>query len=88
VDDQLAALQRFNATLRQFNHSLRGSMNDLRRNHDKVLPLWRDSFRREYDRRWTSFSGPVERYNKGQGDRYERFVNEKIRAISRYLHGD
>ena len=87
MDDQLAALQRFRGSLQQFNESLHSSLKELSANHNAVTPIWRDSFRREYDRRWSSFSDPVDRYNQGQGERYERFVNEKIVALNRYLHG-
>lgn len=87
MDDQLAALTRFRSTLRQFNEGLTTSMKDLHRQDEDVKRLWQDSFRREYDKRWTSFSGPVERYSKTQGARYEKFVDEKIRALNRYLHG-
>lgn len=87
MDDQLAALNRFRTSLRQFNQSLNGSMKELRRQDEQVKRLWRDSFRRDYDKRWASFSGPVEKYSQTQGARYEKFVDDKIRALNRYLHG-
>lgn len=87
MDDQLAALTRFRATLRQFNQSLATTMKDLERQDDQVKRLWQDSFRRQYDRRWAEFSGPVKKYSQSQGGKYEKFVDEKIRALNRYLHG-
>ncbi len=87
MDDQFAELQRFGNSLRSFNQRLQDSVKELERRHQAVDPLWKDSFRAEYDRAWLKFENDMSTYLTRWAHRYEAFIAEKARALSQYLHG-
>lgn len=87
MDELERELVRFQQALKRFNETLRSSHDDLRRHHERVDPLWKDTFRKEYDRRWESFSGPVKKYVDHHGREYERIVENRLQHTRRYQHG-
>lgn len=87
MDDLERELIRFDEALKRFNEHLKSSHDDLRRHHERVDTLWQDEFRKEYDRRWNEFSGPVEKYVAGQGQAYERLIAKRLQAVRRYQRG-
>ncbi|WP_044205403.1 hypothetical protein [Coleofasciculus chthonoplastes] len=87
LDDTFREMQRFHTELRKFNDMLGASMRDLQVNHDKVSPHWQDEMRRDYDAQWREFDEMMKRYMNRDGPNYVRFLDEKLRHLSRYLRG-
>lgn len=87
LDDTYKELQTFDAALRRFHEALRSAERSLKSSHDRVDPLWRDSFRRDYDRRWREFGENLDGYMKHSADSYERFIAEKRQHLGRFLNG-
>lgn len=87
MDDQYAELRRFHGALTGFNQQLRRSVQDLKSRHDAVAPYWKDEFRRTYDSEWGTFDREMTDYLKRSAGRYERFLDDKIKALGRYLNG-
>ena len=87
MDDTFREMQRFHTELRKFNDMLGVSMKELQANHDKVSPHWQDEMRRDYDAQWREFDEMMKRYMNREGPNYVRFLDEKLRHLSRYLRG-
>jgi len=88
MDDQLAQMERFLHDLRGFNDQLASAARELAAAHDRVSPLWQDSFRREYDALYAPFAERLERYHTQEAPAFEAFLHEKIAALHRYLFGN
>lgn len=80
-------LHRFHARLVRFDEELTAGLSELERQHEQIDPVWRDRFRREYDRRYEELSTPVGAYADSEADAFERFLAGQIRALRRYLDG-
>jgi hypothetical protein len=85
MDDQLAQMERFRQDLSAFNERLAGAARDLTAAHERLSPLWQDSFRREYDMLYTPFSERLDHYHSQEAPAFERFLDQKIAALRRYL---
>lgn len=87
MDDQYQQMKIFATTLSDFNEHLGASVNDLRRNHDNVSPLWQDQMRREYDAVWGPFEEMMRHYLERESPNYVEFLSIKLHALKRYLEG-
>lgn len=87
MDDVERELKRFQRDLEAFNSTLRGATGALQREHDRISSIWNDEFSREYQRRWRTFSGNMERYQKSDASRYESFIKSKVRQVGGFLRG-
>lgn len=87
MDDQYHQMQIFAATLSDFNEHLGASVNDLRRNHDNVSPLWQDQMRKKYDSVWGPFEEKMRHYLEVESPNYIEFLHIKLQALKRYLEG-
>ena len=88
MDDQYYSMQNFRGVLLRFNEALRGSVADLKTQHENVSPNWQDQWRKEYDSIWTPFEETMDRYVNAEGRNYEEFLNLKSEALRRYLFGN
>jgi hypothetical protein len=87
MDDQLAQMERFQRDLRTFNERLNAVARELVAAHERLSPLWDDSFRREYDALYQPFAERLERYRAHEAPAFEHFLREKSAALQRYLFG-
>lgn len=87
MDETQRELQRFNTDLKRFNQTMKAASSALHRSHESVAPIWNDSFRRQYDRRWNDFGKHMSDYLQREAGRYESFMSTKIQQIGRYLNG-
>jgi hypothetical protein len=87
MDDQLAQMERFRHELRAFNERLNAAARDLAAAHERLAPLWQDSFRRDYDAVYSPFAERLEHYHVHEAPAFEQFLDEKAAALKRYLLG-
>jgi hypothetical protein len=87
MDDAFAALQRFDKALRSFDDELRRSMKQIEEHFDSISPIWTDTTRRTFERRWNELRDPIETYVSRDAPAYEHFIDERIKRLRRYLHG-
>ncbi len=87
MDDQLARLERFHRDLRAFHERLSIAARELASAHDRLAPLWKDSFRRDYDALYQPLAQQLERYRAREAPAFELFLREKSAALRRYLLG-
>lgn len=87
MDDQLAQMERFRHDLRAFNERLTAAARELAGAHERLAPLWRDSFRREYDALYAPWSERLEQYRNHEAPAFEQFLDQKAAALHRYLFG-
>jgi uncharacterized protein YukE len=87
MDVQYEQMKRFQQALIAFNESLRASMRDLEREHDRVSPHWQDQMRAQYDALWEHFSQTIKHYCVVEGPSTVGFLAIKIHATERYLNG-
>ena len=85
MNDTFREMRNFHSELRRFNEQIGASMNDLESNHDRVSPIWQDDMRKEYNSQWQDFDEMMKRYLGREGPAYEQFLDQKLRALSRYL---
>ncbi len=87
MDDQLGQMQRFRHDLRGFNDRLTAAGRELAAAHERLAPLWQDSFRRDYDALYRGLAERLDRYRANEAPAFERFLDEKTAALNRYLFG-
>jgi hypothetical protein len=90
MDDQLAQMERFRHELRAFNERLDAAARELGAAHERLSPLWQDSFRRDYDAQYTPFAERLDRYRAQEApayEQFEQFLDQKMAALRRYLFG-
>lgn len=87
MDDQLAQMERFRHDLRAFHERLTAAARELTDAHERLAPLWQDSFRRDYDALYTPFAERLERYQNQEAPAFERFLDQKAASLHRYLFG-
>jgi hypothetical protein len=87
MDEQLAQMERFQGDLRTFNERLSAAARELLAAHERLSPLWDDSFRREYDALYLPFAERLDRYRAREAPAFEQFLAEKSAALRRYLFG-
>lgn len=87
MDDTYMQMKKFEQNLRSFNDELKSSMRQLETQHENISPLWQDDMRKHYDAVWGPFLATMKHYIKTEGPSYVEFLNIKIHALGRYLHG-
>lgn len=88
MDDVLERMQIFRNVLQGFHESLELSLSDLQSCNDEVAPHWpMDDARRFYEQHYNPLHETLIKYVNHQGPEYINFLEEKSRAIDRYLHG-
>lgn len=87
MDETYVQMQNFERTLRAFNDRLKSSLNELESQHENVSPHWQDEMRRQYDAIWGPFLETMKNYVNKEGPEYVEFLNIKLYALGRYLHG-
>ena len=85
LNDTFRQMRMFSSELNRFNDNLRGSMNDLQQNHDRLSPLWQDNMRQDYDSQWREFDEMMKHYLQREAPAYSQFLDAKLKALSRYL---
>ncbi len=87
MDEQYKEMRRFTDELVTFNTHLSESMRDLKLQHERVDPHWRDEMRRTYDMYWNPLEQLMQNYLEREGPLYTQFLSYKIRALEGYLYG-
>jgi hypothetical protein len=87
MDDVYIRAQELSSGLAEFNDDLRAKMDEVDRSHAHVSPLWDDSMRRDYDRKWIPLQDEMKRYNQQIGPQYVNFLIDRLRHLKSYLHG-
>lgn len=87
MDEQYTEMRRFRDELSRFNTHLLESMRDLKMQHERVDPHWRDEMRRTYDTYWDPLDQLMQNYLEREGPRYTDFLGHKIKALEGYLYG-
>lgn len=87
MNDVDRELRRFLSDLKKFNSSLNGALKELETEHSAVTGLWKDSFRKQYDRLYTGWREPLKKYIEDAGPKFEGFLTTKIAVLQRYLNG-
>jgi uncharacterized protein YukE len=87
MDEQFDQMRAFRDALIDFNERLRGSVEDLRRHHEAVSPIWQDQMRREYDIQWEPLDSAMKGYVEREGPGFVEFLSIKLHALERYLRG-
>jgi len=87
MDEQYQQMQIFTTTLMEFNGHLGASVNDLKKNHDHVSPLWQDEMRKRYDVIWGPFEEKMKYYLNVESQNYVEFLHIKLHALNLYLRG-
>lgn len=85
LDDTHRELRRFKSDLARFNSTLAGAVKALEGEHSQLSGIWKDKFRRDYDRRWASFDKHMRRYLTHEAGKYSAFIDQKIAQLGRYL---
>lgn len=85
LDDTHRELRRFKADLATFNSTLASAVKALEREHSQLAGIWKDRFRRDYDRRWAAFDQHMQRYLTSEAGKYTAFIDKKIAQLGRYL---
>jgi uncharacterized protein YukE len=88
MDDVMVSLKTFERQLDTLTSTMQSSVNALEAEHNRVSALWRDSFSKEYQSRWSAFDKHMSAYLKRDAPKYKSYLALKIRQLSRYLgHG-
>jgi hypothetical protein len=87
LDDTRERLLVFRRDLAQFTDQMAASLADLHDHHAALDGLWRDTFRRRYDAAWEPLAAAVQVFRDHESPEYDRFLQEKIRALEEYLYG-
>ena len=88
MDDTFRELQAFKIALNQFNFHLSESVKDMEEKHKNVDSHWKDEMRKTYDSLWRPLHKFMEIYINQAGPRYEKFLDQKIQSLGRFLHGN
>jgi len=87
MDRQHEELIRFGSMLRHINTEINAAYVELAQAHVRVDADWQDAFRRSYDSVYVPLAEKVTRYVRHEGPAYEKFIEEKKRALERYRFG-
>lgn len=87
MDEVHRELMQFRRELERFHGSVRSSLQSLEREHDRVNSMWRDSFRKDYDRQWADFGKHMDSYLARDAEKYMSFLSSKINQVEAYLRG-
>lgn len=88
LDDVRDSMQTFIHAFRAFNQDLESSLAMLRERHDAISGLWTDEAARRYQQEFGPFEETLRRYSTHEGPRLQQYIEEKLRLLERYLHGD
>ena len=87
MDELAQELERFGRALDEFVEVLKTSAQHRAEVEDRAAGLWDDAFRREFQRRYGEYAGPVAAFTEAGAARYQAFVDQKLRQVRRYLDG-
>lgn len=85
MNDVYEQMRHFSKELDHFHEVLQRSLKEMELRHGAADPLWKDSFRKQYDERWLPLQEKVQFYWKKTAPQYHRFLEEKLRSLERYL---
>jgi DNA repair ATPase RecN len=85
MDDVYREMHHFRAALLDFNTHLGEALNDLETQHTEI-DLQGDA-RKRYDEEWTQLHEIARQYLNQDSITYVEFLNSKLNALDRYLHG-
>ena len=88
MDEVCARLQVLQAEMEQFNGKLRASIMELNNLNDRVNPLWQDTMRRDYDKRWIPLKESMDQYSANIGPNYVETLQQRLQEIMEYLYGN
>ncbi|OQY48251.1 MAG: hypothetical protein DRR08_10195 [Candidatus Parabeggiatoa sp. nov. 2] len=87
MDDVHREMLQFRAALLDFNTHLGEALNNLETQHAEIAPHWKDEARQHYDEQWTQLHEIARRYVNQESVTHVEFLNSKLDALDRYLHG-
>lgn len=85
LDDTYREMRSFRRSLGGFHETLRSTRRELEEIEGRLVGLWDDAFRREFETRLADVEKPVDDFLKRGAERYERFFDERIRHLGRFL---
>lgn len=88
LDETYDRMRVFQAALARFDEALRASLRALDASHTGAQGAWQDTFAREYAAAWEPLEQGLQRWCQHEGPQYRQFVDEKLRALVRYLEDD
>jgi hypothetical protein len=87
LDDTHERLLIFRRDLTAFTEQMAASLSALLDHHTGLDGLWQDTFRARYDAAWEPLMRGVEEFRDHESPEYDRFLQDKIRALEEYLYG-
>jgi len=87
LDDVFEQMRLFRKALLEFNEEVRGSAAGLAKAHDEVGGLGRDEAASRYRQAYEPLAQSLDTYLRDGAPRFERFLENKIGQLERYLNG-
>jgi uncharacterized protein YukE len=87
LDDVYEQMRLFERALVEFNQEIHASTAALEESHQEVYALWRDEAAQRYLQTYEPLAKSLEDYLRGSAPRFERFLENKLGHLERYLHG-
>jgi len=87
LDDVYDQMRLFQRALLEFNEEIRTSAQALAKSHDDLCGLWRDQAALHYRQLYEPLADSLHQYLQGDAPRFERFMENKVRQLERYLNG-
>ena len=87
LDDVYEQMRLFERALVEFNQEIHASTAALEESHQEVYALWRDEAAQRYLQTYEPLAKSLEDYLRGSAPRFERFLENKLGHLGRYLHG-
>lgn len=88
LNETYEALRNFERELQAFDEHLKTGCSEIRRCHDAIDGVWRDTLRAHYDQLIGEFERNVERYAHGRSEQFETFLRAKLTQLHLYLYGN
>lgn len=87
LDEAAIELRRFRDALADFMEVLGVVGAQRAQVEERLLGSWDDEFAQEFARRHGEYARPIAQFAEHLGPGYLAFIDDKVDAIGRYLHG-
>jgi uncharacterized protein YukE len=88
LDHTLEGLTRFSSHFERYNAELRISLRDLKERQAALDRSWNDEARAACDRAISDLQQRLAHYINSESEQFELFLQQKIRELGNYLHGN
>lgn len=89
MDTTYEEMRAFYQELKKFNQLLAQTCREMESKHQDLYAAWSvDSYRKQYDQKWDPLQKQIKQYQTKSAPRYHRFLENKLKALQRFLGRD